>query len=141
MMADTAIEQKPARASYDEVVNALRALRKDVDDLVNHSQGVAGLHMNGDIAEWDSLLPGGSFGSWLSSVSDADEVLVRVEIPADPQPAPLTAEALADALQCFGNAAILAAHNLRDPVAMSCACVMADGFSAIVGCLQEKANG
>ncbi|PTR05381.1 MULTISPECIES: hypothetical protein [unclassified Novosphingobium] len=134
-------EQKPARASYDEVVNALRALRKDIDDLVNHSQGVAGLHMNGDIAEWDSLLPGGSFENWMLSVSDADEVLARVEIPADPQPAPLTAEALADALGCFWNAAITAAHNARDPVAMSVASVTVEGFAAVANRLMEVANG
>jgi len=36
-----------------------------VDDLMTDSVGVAGLHMNGDLAPWDSLLTGGFFEDWL----------------------------------------------------------------------------
>ena len=40
----------------------------DIDDLVANSQGVTGLHQNGDVAEWPDILEGGSFGAWLRSV-------------------------------------------------------------------------
>lgn len=42
-----------------------------VKDLIASSSGVAGLHLNGDIADWDSLRSGGSFEEWLSAFDDA----------------------------------------------------------------------
>ena len=36
-----------------------------VQDLINNSYGVAGLHLNGDVAPWDELLEGGRFEDWL----------------------------------------------------------------------------
>ena len=52
------------------LVEAAKVFMHDVDDLIANSEGVSGLHMNGDVADWESLLPGGSFGSWLFSVDD-----------------------------------------------------------------------
>lgn len=49
----------------------------DIDDLVANSEGVTGLHQNGDVAEWPDILEGGSFGEWLMSV----EVLRNVLTP------------------------------------------------------------
>jgi uncharacterized Zn finger protein (UPF0148 family) len=66
-------------AEIERLREALKALRKDIDDLVSNSQGVAGLHLNGEIADWDSLLSGGSFGAWLGSVELADEALAKSE--------------------------------------------------------------
>ena len=45
----------------------------EVATLIDSSSGVAGLHHNGDIAEWDSLLEGGHFEEWLKSLSKALE--------------------------------------------------------------------
>lgn len=36
-----------------------------VADLIDNSNGVAGLHKNGDIAEWGELREGGRFEEWL----------------------------------------------------------------------------
>lgn len=43
--------------------------------LMDESQGVAGLHKNGDVATWGELLRGGRFESWLEDVSDAIDAL------------------------------------------------------------------
>lgn len=40
---------------------ALAGLVADIDGLVSESDGVAGLHLNGDVAPWGELLPGGRF--------------------------------------------------------------------------------
>ena len=40
-----------------------------VQDLINNSYGVAGLHLNGDVAPWDELLEGGRFEAWLKDFS------------------------------------------------------------------------
>ena len=65
-----AIEPQPD--PRDEViarlVEAVDVTLHDIDDLVANSAGVAGLHMNGEVAEWEALLDGGAFGSWLESV-------------------------------------------------------------------------
>lgn len=36
-------------------------LAQEIWDLISESEGVAGLHLNGDLAPWDELLPGGRF--------------------------------------------------------------------------------
>ena len=39
----------------------------DIDELAANSEGVAGLHMNGNVAEWSEIMDGGAFGAWLCS--------------------------------------------------------------------------
>lgn len=48
---------------------ALFRLDNALTELIDSSDGVAGLHLNGDLAEWEELLPGGRFEQWLSCVS------------------------------------------------------------------------
>ena len=36
-----------------------------VENLIASSEGVTGLHLNGDIAPWDELLTGGTYEEWL----------------------------------------------------------------------------
>ena len=36
-----------------------------VVDLINDSHGVTGLHLNGDVAQWEELRTGGRFEDWL----------------------------------------------------------------------------
>lgn len=55
--------------------SALRALTSDLDDLIGNSDGVIGLHLNGDIASWEALLRGGEFSAWLSSLQTAKDIL------------------------------------------------------------------
>jgi len=44
-----------------------------VETLMANSTGVAGLHLNGDIAPWDELRTGGRFEEWLEGLDDALE--------------------------------------------------------------------
>lgn len=43
----------------------LLAAAKALQDLISDSGGVYGLHLNGDMAPWDSLLAGGKYEEWL----------------------------------------------------------------------------
>lgn len=51
----------------DTLTGLALSLVQDIDELIGNSEGVAGLHMNGDVAPWSSLTEGGEFGSWLGS--------------------------------------------------------------------------
>jgi hypothetical protein len=45
-----------------------------VESLILESKGVAGLHLNGDLAKWDELRSGGLFEEWLCEFDDALEI-------------------------------------------------------------------
>jgi hypothetical protein len=49
----------------------LNLLLDDLDALVDNSEGVAGLHPNGDVASWESLREGGRFETWLMRMGEA----------------------------------------------------------------------
>ena len=49
----------------------LRAGLLAVEDLINDSYGVTGLHLNGDVAPWTELRTGGRFEEWLLPFDDA----------------------------------------------------------------------
>ena len=55
----------------DREIARLKAGVTAVQSLINESQGVAGLHLNGDLAPWDELLAGGRFEEWLRDFSEA----------------------------------------------------------------------
>lgn len=55
----------------DVLTEGIRAVRT----LIDESQGVAGLHLNGDIAPWDELEEDGRYGDWLAAFADAERVL------------------------------------------------------------------
>lgn len=58
-------------SSREVVIEGLLA----VESLILESKGVAGLHLNGDLAEWDELRSGGRFGDWLYKFDDALEIV------------------------------------------------------------------
>lgn len=60
-------EVERLRARCGRLVREAEAWRKDFDDLVKSSNGVYGLHLNGDPSPWGELLPGGRFGGWFSA--------------------------------------------------------------------------
>ena len=60
-----------------DLLEALERLLHDVSDLAANSEGVAGLHMNGNVADWGSLLPGGEFGAWLASIDAARAAIAK----------------------------------------------------------------
>ena len=49
----------------------LNLLLDDLDALIDSSEGVAGLHLNGDVASWESLCKGGRFETWLMRMDEA----------------------------------------------------------------------
>jgi hypothetical protein len=64
----------------DAVTNLVEAASialHDIDDLIANSEGVAGLHMNGDVAEWESILAGGAFGAWMQSLEQLRAALAQ----------------------------------------------------------------
>ncbi len=61
-----------------ESVPALLNLVADIQGLMSESEGVAGLHRNGDVAPWDELEPGGRYER-LGSLQAAIEVINKVE--------------------------------------------------------------
>ena len=46
-----------------------------VSELISHSFGVAGLHLNGDLAPWKSLTDGGHLEKWLIDFSTAEKLI------------------------------------------------------------------
>lgn len=63
-------------AQQDEALDVLRRIVSEIDGLVSESEGVAGLHRNGDLAPWEELLPGGRFER-LSSLDDARALIAK----------------------------------------------------------------
>ena len=64
---------------------ALDRLIFDIKALAAESEGVAGLHQNGDVAPWSDLLEGGEFSPWLGdAIADASQALApEVAIPGE----------------------------------------------------------
>lgn len=61
---------KKVEAERDALAARIEELRGDLMELVEYSTGVAGLHLNGDLAPWDELLAGGRFEGWLGSFGE-----------------------------------------------------------------------
>lgn len=63
------IEADRLRGVNATLLEALKRLLHDVDDLTSSSQGVAGLHLNGDLAPWSDLAEGGHMEAWLGEAT------------------------------------------------------------------------
>lgn len=75
-------EQEIARitAQRDELLaenKTLKAAWLAVADLIDNSDGVAGLHKNGDVATWGELSAGGRYESWLLGFDEASKLIKR----------------------------------------------------------------
>lgn len=57
-----------------KLLNALSDLLDEVQDLIGESYGVAGLHLNGDVAPWSEIEEGGRFER-LCSISQAIDAI------------------------------------------------------------------
>lgn len=55
----------------NKLINGIKAIRGLIDD----SQGVYGLHLNGDPASWGELQKGGWMEEWLADFNEAEEEL------------------------------------------------------------------
>ena len=62
-----------------ELVEASQKVLGDMDDLIGQSNGVYGLHMNGDDAPWTDLTCGGYMEEWLGSLEALRAVLAKVK--------------------------------------------------------------
>lgn len=72
-------------ASDRGIVGLALSLVQDIGELIGNSEGVAGLHMNGDVAPWASLTEGGEFGAWLGSFDRLRDALdKRFPVNASP---------------------------------------------------------
>ena len=63
-------------AAAPELLEALIELVGEIELLASESSGVAGLHPNGDVAEWEEILPGGRF-EWLGSLERAESAIAK----------------------------------------------------------------
>lgn len=76
-------ENRAANASLikasPDLYEALSELISSLDDLISDSQGVYGLHLNGDLAPWSELVEGGCYEDWLKSLEAARAALRKAE--------------------------------------------------------------
>ena len=73
MMVRTA-DLRALLAALAEAREEVRVLRLGLDavaELIDESQGVTGLHRNGDIAPWAELRTGGRYEAWLADFDAA----------------------------------------------------------------------
>jgi hypothetical protein len=80
---DLAHETKIAQAAVAKAEGEIQVLSKGiiaVRDLIKNSQGVIGLHLNGDVANWGTLEQGGMFESWLIDFNEAESICELIEV-------------------------------------------------------------
>ena len=70
---------RATEAGLRERVKALEFGLSEVETLMNESEGVAGLHLNGDVAPWSELRSGGRFEEWLLGFDEARALLEKKE--------------------------------------------------------------
>lgn len=69
-------EIEALKTARTELANALSELVGEIRQLASESCGVAGLHLNGDVATWEEILPGGRF-EWLGSLKRAESAIAK----------------------------------------------------------------
>jgi hypothetical protein len=74
-IVDLLKEHEDKVANLEEENAQLKKALAAVRTLMNNSEGVSGLHMNGDVAPWDELLEGGRFEEWLIEFSKAESII------------------------------------------------------------------
>lgn len=74
-LADAGYDALACIERLPEIVERLEKLTEAINDLIGNSFGVDGLHMNGDIAEWDEITVGGRSEGWLLPLDDAERTL------------------------------------------------------------------
>lgn len=63
-------------AAAPELLEALIELVGEIEQLASESRGVAGLHLNEDVATWEEILPGGRFER-LGSLERAESAIAK----------------------------------------------------------------
>ena len=75
LQLDAADEIERLRALKERLVQSASKFVFDLECLARESDGVAGLHRNGDVAPWDEVLPGGEYEDWLGSIALVKDAL------------------------------------------------------------------
>jgi len=70
-------ENDELQKQRDSLLGGIQA----VESLISESTGVMGLHLNGDVAQWDELRTGGQFESWLIAFDEALSTSEKKETP------------------------------------------------------------
>lgn len=70
---------RATEAGLRERVKVLEFGLSEVETLMDESEGVAGLHLNGDVAPWSELRSGGRFEEWLLGFDEASALLEKKE--------------------------------------------------------------
>lgn len=65
-----------------EVAAAAHVALGCVDALIANSEGVAGLHLNGDVAAWGELTAGGQYEDWLRDLEGLRSILASLSAVA-----------------------------------------------------------
>ncbi|AKR48465.1 MULTISPECIES: hypothetical protein [Acetobacter] len=73
-------------ATAPELYEALDRLLHDIQDLKENSEGVSGLHQNGDVADWDSLSEQGRFSSWIGNSESLARTALAKARGENPEP-------------------------------------------------------
>lgn len=74
-LTQTEYVRKDIFDAYKAAVDEGAKLLDDLRDLMQQSTGVAGLHLNGDLAEWDTLTAGGRCEEWLLAIEVFSEAM------------------------------------------------------------------
>lgn len=64
--------------NYFNVYEALEDMLDELESLMDESEGVTGLHQNGDVAPWSELLENGRF-PWIGSFDRAKKVIKEIK--------------------------------------------------------------
>lgn len=72
-------ELEAVKAEKTWLMTHLRIVVGAIDNLIADSDGVGGLHLNGDFAPWSELQEGGRFEEWLMGLD-----LARAALPTNP---------------------------------------------------------
>ncbi len=73
--AEAALDASGLWPVYEAAQDALG----DFEALISESEGVYGLHLNGDEADWASLIEGGSYEEWTSGLTTLRAALTAME--------------------------------------------------------------
>ena len=66
---DAELMVKYLQSENERLTAGIKAVRA----LITDSFGVDGLHLNGDVAPWETLEPGGMFEEWLTDFAAAEQ--------------------------------------------------------------------
>lgn len=72
------LKETPVTDITQRLLEQNKILRQGIQAVravIDASEGVSGLHLNGDTAEWEDLLVGGYLEDWLIDFSEAEEII------------------------------------------------------------------